>query len=68
MWFALAACGSVLLLATTNQVTQNVAAVPLLWGLPLALYLVSPLHADTDELLRGAGVAEDVSALVAELR
>ena len=40
-WFALAACGSMLLLSVTNQITQNVAAVPLLWVLPLAVYLLS---------------------------
>jgi len=40
-WIALAAAGSMLLLATTNQLTQNVAAVPLLWIMPLAIYLVT---------------------------
>jgi len=30
-----------LLLAVTNHITQNVAAVPLLWVLPLAVYLLS---------------------------
>ena len=40
-WITLAAAGSMLLLATTNQLTQNVAAVPLLWILPLAIYLVT---------------------------
>ncbi len=40
-WFALAAGGSMLLLATTNQLTQNVAAVPFLWALPLIVYLLS---------------------------
>ncbi len=41
LWLALAACGSVLLLATTNQLCQDVAVVPLLWILPLALYLLT---------------------------
>jgi SAM-dependent methyltransferase len=41
LWVALAACGSALLLAITNHVTQNVAAVPLLWVIPLCLYLLS---------------------------
>lgn len=41
LWFGLAACASVLLLATTNQMTQEIAAVPFLWMLPLALYLLS---------------------------
>ena len=41
MWVALAACGSTLLLAITNQVCQDVAVVPFLWVMPLALYLLS---------------------------
>ena len=41
MWIALSATGSVLLLAVTNHLTQNVAAVPLLWLAPLTLYLLT---------------------------
>ena len=41
MWLALAACPSVLLLATTNQICQEVAVVPFLWVVPLGLYLLS---------------------------
>lgn len=41
IWIALAACPSVLLLAVTNHLTQDVAPVPFLWILPLALYLLS---------------------------
>jgi len=41
LWLALPACASVLLLAVTNHVSQNVAAVPFLWILPLSLYLLS---------------------------
>ncbi|MBN1248949.1 MAG: fused MFS/spermidine synthase [Anaerolineae bacterium] len=41
LWLGLSACGSILLLGATNQMTQNVAAVPLLWVVPLALYLLS---------------------------
>jgi SAM-dependent methyltransferase len=33
--------GSVMLLAVTNHITQNIASVPFLWVLPLALYLVT---------------------------
>jgi hypothetical protein len=40
-WLALSAMGSVMLLAVTNHVTQNVASVPFLWVLPLSLYLLS---------------------------
>jgi uncharacterized membrane protein len=41
MWAALSAGGSMLLLATTNQLTENIAAVPFLWILPLAIYLIT---------------------------
>jgi hypothetical protein len=40
-WIILAAIPSVLLLATTNQICQEVAVVPFLWILPLSLYLIS---------------------------
>jgi hypothetical protein len=41
LWVALAASASTLLLAVTNHLSQNVAAIPFLWVLPLALYLLS---------------------------
>lgn len=41
LWVALAACGSALLLAVTHHLTQNLAAVPLLWVAPLTLYLLT---------------------------
>ncbi len=40
-WLALPACASLMLLATTNHVCQDVAVVPFLWVVPLALYLLS---------------------------
>jgi len=40
-WLALSAMGSVMLLAVTNHVTQNVASVPFLWVVPLSIYLAS---------------------------
>jgi len=40
-WTALAAIPSSLLLGTTTYITTNVAAIPLLWVVPLALYLLS---------------------------
>ena len=39
LWLVLPALASWLLLAVTNHITQNVAAVPFLWILPLSLYL-----------------------------
>ena len=41
LWLALSGVGSVLLLAITNHITQNVAAIPLLWLAPLTLYLLT---------------------------
>lgn len=41
LWFGLAMTASVLLLATTNQVCLDVAVVPFLWVVPLALYLLT---------------------------
>lgn len=40
-WFLLPACGSMLLLATTNRMCQDVAVIPFLWVLPLSLYLLT---------------------------
>ncbi|MDT8067295.1 MAG: hypothetical protein ROO76_03935 [Terriglobia bacterium] len=41
VWLLLSCCGSILFLATTNQICQEVAVVPFLWVLPLSLYLLS---------------------------
>ncbi len=41
LWCALAGTASVLLLAVSNHITQNVASVPLLWIVPLSLYLLT---------------------------
>jgi hypothetical protein len=41
LWVGLAACASVMLLATTNVICQQVAVIPFLWVLPLCLYLGS---------------------------
>jgi len=41
LWLLLAACASILLLAVTTFLTQDVASVPFLWVLPLGLYLLS---------------------------
>ena len=41
LWLGSAACGSMLLLSITNHLLENVAPVPLLWVLPLAVYLLT---------------------------
>ena len=41
LWLLLSACGSGLLLATTNQMSLDIAVVPFLWILPLSVYLLT---------------------------
>ena len=40
-WLLLPALASVMLLAVTNHVCQDIAVIPFLWVLPLSLYLLS---------------------------
>ncbi len=40
-WVLLPALASVMLLATTNHVCQDVAVIPFLWVVPLSLYLIT---------------------------
>lgn len=40
-WIFLPALASMMFLAVTNEVCQNLATVPLLWIIPLSLYLIS---------------------------
>ena len=41
LWLSLAGCGTLMLLATTNQLCLDIAVVPLLWIVPLGIYLLS---------------------------
>ncbi|HTN49468.1 MAG TPA: fused MFS/spermidine synthase [Burkholderiaceae bacterium] len=41
LWLAFSTLGSVMLLASTSHITQNIASVPFLWVLPLSLYLLT---------------------------
>ncbi|QJR15196.1 spermidine synthase [Usitatibacter palustris] len=41
LWLTLSAVGSVTLLAVSNHLTQNVSSIPLLWVVPLAIYLLT---------------------------
>lgn len=40
-WLGFAACPSLLFLAVTNHLTEDVAPVPFLWVLPLVIYLLT---------------------------
>jgi len=50
-WVLLAACASVLLVSVTNQMSENVAPIPLLWVIPLVLYLATFIMAFESERL-----------------
>ncbi len=41
LWLGLAAVAASLLVSVTNQITQEVAVIPFLWVLPLAVYLLT---------------------------
>ena len=41
LWCVLSATGSILLLGISNHVTQNISSIPMLWVVPLALYLLT---------------------------
>jgi len=49
LWVSLAACGSLLLSAVTNHISQNVATIPLFWIIPLVAYLLSFVVAFSSE-------------------
>ena len=51
LWLALSACGSALLLSTTDQISQDVAASPLFWVVPLCLFLITFILCFADESL-----------------
>lgn len=60
MWLAATAFSSAMLMATTNQLCQDVAVVPLLWLLPMGLYLLSYIlcfHSERWYSRRGYGIA-----------
>jgi hypothetical protein len=40
-WILLSATGTVILLAVTSHLTQNISSAPLLWVIPLAIYLIT---------------------------
>lgn len=65
LWIALPAFASWMLLASTNQICQDLAVIPFLWVLPLAAYLVSFIAAfDHPRWYRPAPVAALTMVLV----
>ncbi len=54
-WLAYSALGSVLLLATTNRVSQWSAVIPFLWVLPLCVYLLTFVLCFGHQVMRWRG-------------
>ncbi|MFN8382282.1 MAG: fused MFS/spermidine synthase [Anaerolineales bacterium] len=48
LWLILSGVASLFLIAVTNQISQEVAVIPFLWALPLAIYLLSFILAFSD--------------------
>jgi hypothetical protein len=67
LWMALPALASVMLVAVTSHICQDVAVVPFLWILPLSLYLITFILAfDSPRwYVRGAGGTLAALSLVA---
>jgi hypothetical protein len=40
-WTLIAALGSAMMLATSNHLTQNIPSIPMMWVLPLSVYLLT---------------------------
>jgi spermidine synthase len=56
LWVLLAACASTLLVSSTNHLSQNVAPIPFLWVVPLALYLLTFIFAFESDRIYQRGV------------
>jgi len=48
LWLLLSGIASLFLIAVTNQISQEVAVIPFLWVLPLAIYLLTFILAFSD--------------------
>lgn len=48
LWIVLSGAASLFLLSVTNQISQEVAVIPFLWIVPLAVYLISFILAFSD--------------------
>jgi spermidine synthase len=67
LWIALSAIPSGLILSTTTHLTTDIVAMPLLWVLPLALYLLSFILAFSDSAPLIDRTAQYAAPLIAAL-
>jgi hypothetical protein len=70
-WLGLSTCGSMLLVATTNQISEDIAVSPFLWVAALAIYLLTFVLAfESDRFYRrtafaiAAGIAAPVACML----
>ena len=66
-WIGMAALPSSLMVATTSYLSTDIAAVPLLWVIPLALYLLSFVVAFATKLARSRSAAISWATVVTSL-
>ncbi len=67
LWLGLTALSSAMLMATTNQLCLDVAVIPLLWLVPMGLYLLSFIlcfHSERWYSRLGFGIALGVALIV----
>ena len=63
LWLLLPACSCLMLVATTNEVTQDVAPMPFLWVVPLSLYLLSFIICFDHEAWYRRGIVAPLTAI-----
>jgi hypothetical protein len=70
-WLGLSTCGSIVLVATTNQISEDIAVSPFLWVAALAIYLLTFVLAfESDRFYRrtlfaiAAGIAAAVACML----
>jgi hypothetical protein len=70
-WLGLSACGSIVLVATTNQISEDIAVSPFLWVAALAIYLLTFVLAfESDRFYRrtqfaiAGGIAAPVACML----
>lgn len=63
-WIALSAVPSSLLLGVTQYLSANIAPIPLLWVVPLALYLLTFIFAFANRPLISAGVLGRIMPMI----
>lgn len=65
LWIAMPASATLFLLSVTNHITQDIAAIPLLWVIPLSLYLLTfILCFESDRWYRPKTYAAQLVALI----